>query len=98
MTVEEFRATLSGEEPPPGVSATLRALWLDGKGDWAGAHGLVDDLVTTEAMRVHAYLHRKEGDVSNARYWYGRAGTEPPLLPLDREWERLVRELLFSEP
>ena len=96
MTVDEFRATLSGGEPPPGVGATLRALWLEGKGDWAGAHGLVDDLETTEAMRVHAYLHRKEGDVSNARYWYGRAGVEPSLLPLDREWERLVRELLQS--
>ena len=94
MTVEEFRATLTGGEPPTEVSAPLRALWLDGKGDWAGAHALVDDLETTEAMRVHAYLHRKEGDVSNARYWYTRSGTEPPLLPLDREWERLVRDML----
>ena len=94
MTVDEFRATLAGGEPPHGASTPLRALWLDGKGDWAGAHGLVDDLETTEAMRVHAYLHRKEGDVSNARYWYTRAGTEPSLLPLDREWQRLVRELL----
>ena len=94
MTVEAFRATLAGDAPPPGVSPTLRALWLDGKGDWAGAHAVVDDLETTEAMRVHAYLHRKEGDISNARYWYTRAGIEPSLLPLEREWERLVRDLL----
>jgi hypothetical protein len=96
MTSEEFRATLAGAEPPPGVSPILRALWLDGKGDWSGAHRLVDDLETIDAMRVHAYLHRKEGDTSNARYWYTRAGIEPSLLPLEREWERLVRDLLIA--
>jgi hypothetical protein len=94
MTVAEFRATLTGAEPPANVDPALRALWLDGRGDWAGAHGVVDELTTTEGMRVHAYLHRKEGDISNARYWYGRAGIEPSLLPLEREWERLVKDLL----
>ena len=74
MTFLEFRASLaSRDEPPAGLSAPLRALWLDGKGDWAAAHGTVDDLETTTAARVHAYIHRKEGDLDNARYWYRRA-------------------------
>ena len=79
MTFLEFRASLaSRDEPPAGLSAPLRALWLDGKGDWAAAHGTVDDLETTTAARVHAYIHRKEGDLDNARYWYRRAGRPFP--------------------
>lgn len=94
VTLDEFRATLSEGEPPAGLSAALRALWLDAKGDWSGAHGLVDDPRTTEEARVHAYLHRKEGDLSNARYWYRHAGSKPATGPLDVEWETLVREQL----
>ena len=60
MQAEEFRASLSQEEPPNGLPATLAALWWDAKGDWARAHALVDELETPEGMAVHAYLHRKE--------------------------------------
>jgi hypothetical protein len=95
MTFEEFRASLAADrEPPAGLSAPLRALWLDGKGDWAAAHGTVDDLETPDAARVHAYIHRKEPDPDNARYWYRRAGVEPATESLEREWEQLVRALL----
>jgi len=95
MTFDEFRASLARDAAPPAaLSAPLRALWLDGKGDWAGAHGTVDSLETTTAARVHAYLHRKEGDRANARYWYGRAGVEPFAAPLEQEWTELVRTLL----
>jgi hypothetical protein len=95
MTFDDFRASVKRDAAPPaGLSAPLRALWLDGKGDWAAAHGIVGDLETTEAARVHAYLHRKEGDRDNARYWYGRAGATPSAEPLDREWEDVVRVLL----
>ena len=74
MTFYEFRASLSVDaEPPASLSAPLRALWLDGKGDWAAAHGTVDSLETKAAARIHAYIHRKEGDLDNARYWYRRA-------------------------
>ncbi len=73
MNVHDFRASLIEDGPPEGVSAPLEALWWDAKGDWARAHGLVDELETQEGMAVHAYLHRKEGSVSNAEYWYARA-------------------------
>ena len=95
MTFHEFRASLSANaEPPAGLSAPLRALWLDGKGDWAAAHGTVDDLETKAAARVHAYIHRKEGDLDNARYWYRRAGVDPSAASLEDEWAELVRAFL----
>ena len=74
MTVEEFRASVSEPESPEGLSVPLAALWWDAKGDWSRAHELVDSLESVEGMAVHAYLHRKEGDTSNAEYWYWRAG------------------------
>ena len=98
MTLEEFRASLAaGDEPPAALSAPLRALWLDGRGDWAAAHATVDDLETKAAARVHAYIHRKEGDLDNARYWYRRAGAQPATGSLEDEWADLVRALLAPE-
>jgi hypothetical protein len=93
MTLEEFRASLSLAEPPQGSTAPLVALWWDAKGDWARAHGTVDDLETAEGMAVHAYLHRKEGAASNADYWYNRAGREFRRPSLEAEWEALVERL-----
>jgi hypothetical protein len=94
MTVEEFRESLSSEEPPGGLPAPTAALWWDAKGDWARAHGLVDELETSDGMAVHAYLHRKEGAASNADYWYGRAGQKFHRDTLEEEWAALVEGLL----
>ena len=94
MDFDEFRSTLSGAAPPPGLSSLLRALWLDGRGDFDGAHGIAQDVDTSDGARVHAYLHRKEGDLSNAGYWYRRAGCPVEAGSLDAEWEALVRRLL----
>jgi hypothetical protein len=95
MTFETFEASLSGSAPPSGLSACLKALWHDAAGDWDKAHQIVQDIETTEASAIHAYLHRKEGDESNARYWYGRAGRPFPTgKTLDDEWKSLVGELL----
>ena len=93
MTLEEFRASLSQAEPPEGVAAPLAALWWDAKGDWARAHGMVDDLETPDAMAVHAYLHRKEGVEWNADYWYSRAGRTFRRPTVAVEWEALVAGL-----
>jgi hypothetical protein len=93
MTLDEFRASLSLAEPPLVMSAPLAALWWDAKGDWARAHGMVDDLETPDAMAVHAYLHRKEGVEWNAEYWYKRAGRKFKRPTLEAEWQALVEGL-----
>jgi hypothetical protein len=90
----QFRESTRREFPPEGLSAPLAALWWDAKGDWTQAHGLVDEMETKEGMAVHAYLHRKEGSLDNANYWYGRAGRTFHRPELEDEWEALVAGLL----
>ena len=94
MNPEEFRASITEEKPPIGVSAPLAALWWDAKGDWTRSHAMVDELETTDGMAVHAYLHRKEGQASNADYWYQRAGRRFYRPALEAEWQALVEGLL----
>jgi hypothetical protein len=91
MNLDEFKAL---DLPLADFSPELKALWYDGKGDWKSAHDLVDHLSGKNAARVHAYLHRKEGDLWNADYWYGKAGEKRPLLSLDKEWRELVLRFL----
>jgi hypothetical protein len=93
VTLEEFRASLSGESPPA-LSPALRGLWWDGKGDWDRAHQAAQEDAGRDGCAVHAYLHRKEGDLANARYWYSRAGRAVPAGSLEAEWAELVRSLL----
>jgi len=94
MNASEFRDTVKHQFPPEDLTAPLAALWWDAKGDWTQAHGLVDELESNDGMAVHAYLHRKEGAVSNADYWYARAGRAFHRDELDDEWEALVEGLL----
>ncbi len=97
LTLADFRASLTAGDPPP-PDAPLRALWLDARGDWDGAHKCVDVREDKDSMWVHAYLHRKEGDLSNARYWYARAGRPPRSAPLDQEWAEIATALLAALP
>lgn len=94
MNANEFRESVRHEIPPEGLSAPLAALWWDLKGDWTQAHSLVDELETKDGMAVHAYLHRKEGSLSNADYWYARAGRAYHRPALKDEWDALVSGLL----
>ena len=73
-SLEAFRATLGQAGPPAGLSAPLAALWHLEKGAWEAAHALVQDDESRAGAWVHAHVHRIEGDLWNARYWYGRAG------------------------
>lgn len=82
------------EADAAGLNAPLLALWHDSHGDWDAAHAAVDHLETHEAARVHAYLHRKEGDAWNAGYWYRQAGVPVFTGSLDDEWETLVQHFL----
>lgn len=82
--------------PPDGASGAVRALWRDARGDWDGAHAEAQADTGRDGSWVHAYLHRKEGDVGNAGYWYSRAGRKPPppSVTLEAEWAEIARELL----
>jgi hypothetical protein len=89
-----FKESLKHDTPPSGITLALEALWHDGKGDWDRAHDLINDLEDKQSAHVHAYLHRKEGDLWNADYWYRRAGKQRPSASLEEEWEDLVRSFL----
>ena len=93
MTLEEFIASLK-DDRPPNVAAALQALWHEARGDWDRAHQIAQDVDDRSGAWVHAYLHRKEGDLSNARYWYARAGKPEAPDSLKAEWEQIVAELL----
>lgn len=94
MNVNEFLQSAELDSPPADLNAPLAALWWDRKGDWAKAHGLVDELESKDGMAVHAYLHRKEGSLANADYWYARAGRAFHRPDLEDEWQALVAGLL----
>jgi hypothetical protein len=93
MDASEFRESTKQQILPEGLTAPLAALWWDAKGEWTQAHGLVDELESKDGMAVHAYLHRKEGALTNAEYWYARAGREFHRPELEDEWEALVKGL-----
>jgi len=93
MTLEQFRATLSADASPTVVPA-LQALWYDARGDWDKAHEMANSVEDRTGAWVHAYLHRKEGDLGNAAYWYDRAGQPVATDSLDAEWDRIARALL----
>jgi hypothetical protein len=91
MNVSEFNQTLKETIPPIGISEILEALWYDAKGDWESAHNIAQSQEGVKSYdRLHAYLHRKEGDNWNANYWYRRAKTVMPMISLEQEWELLV--------
>ncbi len=94
MSIDEFTASLTGAEPPVTVPLALQALWWDGKGDWKAAHDTLQNDNSADGSWVHAYLHRKEGDASNASYWYRRAGKPAIKVPLDAEWRTITTTLL----
>ncbi len=94
MQFESFVQSITTEGPPANSTVYLSAMWYDAKGDWNAAHGLVDDLEDAIACWVHAYLHRKEGDIGNADYWYSRAGKKRPAILLQEEWKMIVKALL----
>lgn len=94
MTPAEFKRSLSKSMPPDGIAPALAALWWAGKDDWDKAHKLVMDEDGAECAWVHAYLHRVEGDLDNARYWYRRARRKPAEGDLQAEWTSIAAALL----
>lgn len=94
MDPDGFQASLAQDAPSEGLSLPVQALWWDAKGDWDKAHECAQADPGPVASAVHAYLHRKEPDLANARYWYNRAGRTPASGSLEAEWDALVQELL----
>ncbi|HVX50911.1 MAG TPA: hypothetical protein VHB48_12180 [Chitinophagaceae bacterium] len=94
MHFEEFTGSINNDMPPAVLPLYLIALWYDAKGDWHKAHSSIDSESNKNCCWVHAYLHRKEGDIWNADYWYNRAEKKRPSISLEQEWENIARALL----
>ena len=94
MNFEEYLKSIDNDSPSSQLSETLTSLWWDKKGNWDTAHTIAQNIPTKEGSAVHAYLHREEGVLWNADYWYSRAGRKRPNIPLLEEWKLLVEEML----
>lgn len=94
MTFEGFQSSLTNAAPPGDLPPLLEALWYDARGDWEQAHNIAQDVHSDDGSWIHAYLHRKEGDLANAGYWYRLAGRPLPRYSLREEWEQIVTTLL----
>ena len=94
MTVEQFRASLSQPAPPSELDHALAGLWWDATGDWNLAHETAQQDEGPAGSWVHAYLHRKEGDLGNAAYWYQRAGKSDSRASFEDEWLAILESLL----
>jgi hypothetical protein len=94
VSMVDFKASLSDTVPAPDLDAPLVALWWAANGKWDEAHKIVQDEDDANSAWVHAYLHRVEGDLGNAGYWYRRAGQPVATGSLEIEWEQMVSALL----
>ena len=93
----DLKASLANAGPDAALSPPLAALWWAAKGNWDQAHKIVMNEETKDAAWVHAYLHRVEGDLGNAGYWYRQAGQPVAKDSLEAEWERIVTALSAGE-
>jgi hypothetical protein len=98
MDIASFKQTGTAEGPPDGLSHALLALWWDLKGNWQKAHENAQAQDDAIGAWVHAYLHRKEGNLTNAGGWYRRAGKAPATSSLEAEWEEIAGALLSLTP
>jgi hypothetical protein len=96
VSMADFKASLSAASPARELDPPLAALWWAAKGDWDQAHKIVQDEDGADAAWVHAYLHRVEGDLGNAGYWYRQAGKPVATASLESEWDATVTALLGS--
>src|SRR5262249_19162156 len=97
--VAAFLDSLKTGTPPAAAVPLLRAVWHGLRGEWEAAHHIAQDDASAEGAWVHAWLHRIEGDIANAGYWYRRGqrdvgegdlcreGRTIATLLLERRWE-----------
>jgi hypothetical protein len=98
MNLDSFKASTGQDAPPASLPKPVLALWWAKKGEWEKAHEAAQSDKTRNGSWVHGYLHRVEGDLDNAAYWYGQGGQSPSTLPLDEEWEKIATALLATVP
>ena len=94
MNLRQLKESIDENKIPDDLSVYLKALWYDAKGNWDEAHQIIQDVPDKNASWIHAYLHRKEGDITNADYWYNQAGRKRPNISLNEEWEEIVKAML----
>lgn len=94
VNLEGFKNTLNDANPPDELAPLLEALWFDAQEDWESAHRIAQADPSKNGAWVHAYLHRKEGDLGNASYWYNRAGRKMPDISLSEEWEEIAHDII----
>ena len=94
MQYDDFIKSTKESEPTDKLSGVHLAIWYAVKNNWDMAHNIVQDINTQTASWIHAYLHRVEGDISNAHYWYNRAKKEPSSESLKSELDDII-QLLF---
>jgi hypothetical protein len=96
MNLAAFKSSLARQSPPPALTPPMQSLWWAGKGDWDKAHKIVMEDEGADAAWVHAYLHRVEGDLPNAGYWYRTAGKPAAKGALEAEWDAIAAALLAA--
>tara|TARA_B100000459_G_scaffold112240_1_gene65934 strand:- start:460 stop:849 length:390 start_codon:yes stop_codon:yes gene_type:complete len=94
MDVAGFQASIIEEKPPARTSLALQSLWHVAKGDWETAHKVALEDKSASGAWVHAYLHRVDGNLSNAGYWYRKAGRPKASSSLQDEWQQIAKALL----
>ena len=96
MQLTDFKTLLKDDAPNASWHPLLQAMWWDANEDWDRAHQIAQDHHTRLGSLVHAYLHRKEGDESNAKYWYRQSGYSVFQGTLEEEWDTIVQTLLIE--
>ncbi len=96
MDLSAFKKSFDQDTPPKGLGPALAALWHEAKGDWDQAHHLAQAADGADGAWAHAYLHRVEGNPSNAGYWYRRAEKPPSSAPLKQEWDEIASTLVAA--
>ena len=98
MTIDQFRSTLADDAPPEALTPALKAMWQVAKGNWEAAHSIAQTIEDDTGSLIHAHLHREEGDLGNAGYWYRLASQPIADDSLAAEWTRIVSRILGAGP
>jgi hypothetical protein len=89
-----FLDSLDQASPPADLSGLALAVWHGLRGEWDAAHDIAQEDPSANGSWVHAWLHRIEGDLGNAGYWYRLAGQPRATDDTREEGIRIARSLL----